>query len=169
MWQAPAPQFEITTLGLPGGKAGAFATVRHMRALVRENVRSPEILNAVASIIFLMPQHDQFAEVEAIFNFVRGQIRYMRDVVGVETLATPQMTMRRRVGDCDDQSTLLCTLCEAAGYPTRFVLAGYNGPEFEHVYCQIFLNGDWINADPTESHALGWEPPGAVVQWFERV
>ena len=78
--------------------------------------------------------------------------------------------MHRQVGDCDDKSTLLATLFECAGYPTRFVLAGYTYPGvFEHIYVQVFAGGDWINADATEPQALGFAPPDPVALDFERV
>jgi transglutaminase-like putative cysteine protease len=80
------------------------------------------------------------------------------------------MTLHGRLGDCDDQVVLLATLLEAVGYPTRFVVSGYNDPgQFEHVYLQAWLNDQWVNMDPTEQHPMGWAAPGAVALGAEIV
>jgi transglutaminase-like putative cysteine protease len=80
------------------------------------------------------------------------------------------MTLQGRLGDCDDQVVLLATLLEAVGYPTRFIVSGYNYPgEYEHVYLQAWLDGCWIDMDPTEHHPMGWAAPGAVAMAAETV
>ena len=169
MWHAPAPFFEAKLVDVPGGMSGAFDTVAKMRALVRAAKTDPEMLNQAVRCIFMQTEHDQRAECEAIFNYVRSHIRYVRDVAGIETLAHPRMTILRGVGDCDDQSTLLATLFEAAGYLTRFVMAGYSSMDYEHVYCEVFCNGQWFACDPTVREFFGWAPPNAQIMWIEKV
>lgn len=168
-----APMFPLhgTMIPLPSGMASAYATLRQMRALVNRWKVSPEILNAVTSIIYLTPPKDENAEAIALFDWVRDYIRYQRDVVGVEVLSNPVVTMQRMVGDCDDQATLLATFFESAGYPTRFVIAGYSSPGlFEHVYLQVLIHSQWIDADPTEEQfVLGDSPPNPIMLDFEKV
>jgi transglutaminase-like putative cysteine protease len=143
-------------------------TLRQMRAMVKACKIEPAIISAASQIVFLTPENDSRAELDALFNWVRDYVRYTRDVHGVETLADPVTTMRRRCGDCDDQTTLLATFFEAVGYPTRFVVAGYHGADFEHVYLQVMdSNGNWIDADPTVRNWLGWSPPDPTVIFFE--
>lgn len=165
-----APDFPLTVARVPtlSGNGGVFHTVRVMRAMVEAYKSDPEILRAVVGVVYLSPEHSQTAEVEALFNYVRDYIRYVRDPVGLESLTIPPITLHRQVGDCDDQTTLLATLLEAAGYPTRFILAGYQSRDYEHVYLEVFAGGQWIAADPIEkTSALGFEPPGAVSRWTE--
>lgn len=141
-----------------------------MRALVRAFRVNPQLRQAASSIIFTTPQRDQLAEADALFSWVRDSVRYVRDVHEVETLQTPLITWQSRLGDCDDQVTLLASLLESVGYPTRFVAAGYAQPGiFEHVYLQALLGVEWVDMDPTEPHALGWAPPDPVALMIERV
>lgn len=166
-----APRVSLTgRLGtLPNGNAGAYATVAAMRAMVRRYRTHPAIRSAALSITFTTPERDQLSEVDALFSFVRDHVRYVRDVRGVETLATPTKTIELLAGDCDDQSTLLAALLESIGYPTRFVIAGYNGsPYYAHVYLQALTREGWVNLDPTEDHAVGWAPANATRIWIER-
>lgn len=170
MFLAPTPSLTGARVPLPGGTAGVWQTLRVMRNLVNAHKTDPAMIQRAVSIVWTVPQKDELAEVAAVFEFVRDSIRYVRDVAGVETLCSPDKTLERRVGDCDDQATLLATLLEAVGYPTRFVVAAYSHPrELEHVYLQVFADGQWIDADPTESGPLGHAPPDPLAVYHERV
>lgn len=158
-------------LPTPDGKAGAYHTVGLMRAMVNDARVQPEILQTAHSLIGLSPIHGERSEAETLFNFVRDDVRYIPDVLGIETLTEPAFVLQRLSGDCDDKSTLLAALLESVGKPTRFVLAGYTPElrEFEHVYLQTLIEGEWLNADPSVPVPFGWEAPGAVVYWRENV
>lgn len=167
---AASPIFHTSFSHLSNGPRGSIETVRHMRALVKESSVDPALMNAAIGIIHMVPAQDQLAEVDALFEYVRGSIRYVRDVAHVETLSDPRMTLQRMVGDCDDKSTLLAALFEAVGYPTRFVLAGYASPDqFEHVYLQVLVNNFWLDADATVFEPLGYAPPHPQKIWIEGV
>lgn len=144
-------------------------TLRAMRALVRESRKSLDIRQAATTAVFLTPERDQLAEVDALFSLVRDSVRYVRDIHDVETLSSPEKTLAGRIGDCDDKATLLAALLESVGYPTRFVVAGYSTGELEHVYLQVFALNQWIDLDATEHMPMGWSPPDPVILMVERV
>lgn len=169
MWLAPDPSLTVARWPTLAGNAGVHHTVRTMRQMVETYKPDPEILRAAVGVIYLTPEHSQVTEAEALYNYVRDFIRYVRDPVGLEALTIPPVTLLRQVGDCDDQATLLATMLEAVGYPTRFVLAGYQSRDFEHVYLEVFAGGRWIPADPIEKQSVfGYEPPNYVSRWTER-
>ncbi len=166
----PHPQpLQGLTFATPEGRAGAIHTARLMRQMVQASRVDPVIIAAAQSIVGLQPPHDFNREALTLFDYVRSRVRYIRDVNEVETLTMPVHVLERMCGDCDDKATLLASLLEAIGFPTRFVLAGYTGSQFEHVYLQVLVDGEWISADPTIDVPFGWEAPGAVVYWVERV
>lgn len=169
MMLAPAPYLSGSVVQLADGVAGVDQTLRTMRELVNRCKTDLSIRQAATSAAFLQPEKDELSEVESVFNFVRDHIRYVRDVHGVETLMAPPTVLASRLGDCDDQSCLLACMLESIGYPTRFVVAGYNGGDFEHVYLQVWAGNRWVSMDPTEPHPMGWEPPGATVKAAESV
>ena len=140
-----------------------------MRGLINAGKIDPAVMRASHAIIYTQPERDEIGEAAALIDYVRDRVLYVKDVHGVETLCTPAMTLQRLIGDCDDQTTLLCALAEAAGYPTRLVMAGYSGAGFEHVYCQIFAAGQWYDCDPTERAHFGWAPPDPVSLFIESV
>lgn len=170
MRYAPIVQLSGTKSTVPAGRAGIFHTVAIMRSLVNQYRTNPDIRQAAVSCVFLMPEKNQFAEANAIFSFVRDSVRYVRDIHAVETISTPDKTLLTCIGDCDDQSTLLAAMCEAVGYPSRFVVAGYSdGENLEHVYVQILCGDMWVDCDPTEQRSFGWAPPGAQVVYVEGI
>lgn len=167
---APVPQLSAVVVGIPDGMAGTARTLATMRAIVQRFRVDPGIRQAATSIVFLTPEKDDISECRALFEYVRDHIRYTRDVYDVETLSTPDKTLSGLIGDCDDQTVLLASLYESVGYPTRFVVAGYNDPrQYEHVYMQVFCADQWVDCDPTEHVVFGWAPPDPVCIAYENV
>lgn len=163
MMLAPMPQLSGQVVTIHNGYPGIQQTVHAMRDLVNKYKTDVSIRQAATQAIFLAPAKDDYAEIEALFRLVQQGIRYCKDIHNVETLSSPTMTLAQRLGDCDDQATLLAALLETVGYPTRFVIAAYQAPGmYEHVYLQVFCHGQWLDLDPTEQNAIGWSPPGAV-------
>ena len=140
MFLAPVAPLSARVVTIPNGARGISATLRQMR------------------------------DYGAVFEWVRDMVRYVRDVHEIETLATPDKTLITRAGDCYDQTTLLAALLESIGYPTRFVVTGYQVRDvFEHVHLQVFAGAQWIDCDPTESESLGFSPPSPISTMIEKV
>jgi transglutaminase-like putative cysteine protease len=169
MLLAPEVPFSIDVLTLGDGIEGTWQTVAVMRRLARRGSRDARIRSSAVRVIWMQPAKSELHEVTALFEFVRDRIRYVRDPLCFESVAEPFKVLELGHGDCDDKATLLAAMLESIGYPTRFVVAGYRVPMPEHVYLQVFAGGEWIDADATESHALGYAPPHPVYLEFERV
>lgn len=167
---APIVALTAQSITIGDGMVGIMDTVSLMRRLAREGSRDIRVRNAAAQVIFLQPERSDLHEVESLFNFVRDHIRYVRDPLYYEAVAIPAQVLALGYGDCDDKSTLLAAMLESVGYLSRFVVTGYadaNRPE--HVYLQVLIGGQWIDADPTEHHPLGYAPPHPVYIWHEKV
>lgn len=113
------------------------------------------------SIVRGIPNKDFRGEVEAVQKWVRKNIRYTRDINGVETVATPDKTLEFGQGDCDDQSVLVATLLESIGFPTRFKAIGLSPGFYSHVFPEAEINGQWVSVETTLNVPLGWQPKDA--------
>lgn len=170
MLLAPTPQLSAVHRYYAGGLRGIRQTLAVMRDMVNAAKIDPGIRQQATSVVFTSPEKNEFAEVSRLLEFVQSNIRYTKDILGVETISSPQKTLAGRIGDCDDQTALLAAMCEAIGYPTRFVTAGYVTPNaVEHVYLDVCVDGQWLPCDPTERGPVGWEPPDALCVMFEKV
>jgi transglutaminase-like putative cysteine protease len=123
---------------------------------------STAVRHLALSLVADLPPKDYAAEVCALHAFVRDRIRYVRDIVGTETVQTPERTIINEAGDCDDKSTLLASLLEAIGVPTRFEAVGFTPGHWSHVLVQALLKNRWVSLETTVNVQPGWRPPGVV-------
>jgi len=95
---------------------------------------------------------------------VRDEIRYVQDTNGIELLHDPVTLLEIGAGDCDDKSILLASLLESIGHRTRFVAVAFEPDRFSHVWVQDYLDGRWVDLEPTEPLPFGVRVPtgGAV-------
>lgn len=141
------------------GVRGTLDTLKLMRSLTKEGKRSLTIRQLAASLVNGSRQKDYSAELHKIHAYVRDHIRYVRDIRGVETIQTPEKTLEFGYGDCDDKSTLVASMLESIGHPTRFVALGFRGGDFQHVYVETRVGDRWIGVETTEPVECGWTPP----------
>lgn len=148
-----------TLQAIPSGKSGVRETLRKMVKWVREYRVSPRVRQQALAIVGRVPQKRWIDEAEAVRRWVASNIRYTRDVAGVETLQTPDVTLRLRHGDCDDHAMLVAALLESIGAETRMVAIGAEPGQFDHVYAEVLIPGmGWLSAETTEPVSLGWVP-----------
>ena len=97
-----------------------------------------------------------------MFEWVRRNIRYTRDIFRVELLHTPRRMLELRAGDCDDMSILLGSMLVSTGHPVRLVLVGFRPDKphlYSHIYPEVNVRGRWIPIDATMPRPIGWAPP----------
>jgi len=148
-------------MSLPPGTAGTRATLNYMRGMVRRYKKAVPIRQLAFAIIDNVRGHKNFgAQVRAIHAWVQSNIQYVKDIRGVETLATPVKTLEFGKGDCDDQSVLVASLLESIGHPTRFVAIKLQpfGP-FVHVFTETKVGPRWYAVETTEPWPAGKGPP----------
>ena len=155
--------------GLPEGKAGTIATLRRMKELVRDAIRSPDqrTRNQALSIFQRegIPPRAYQREAMALHKFVRDQIRYVKDPIGVELIQSPQRTLEMGQGDCDDKSTLLAAMLMATGKPARFTAVGFKDRGFSHVLAEYLEGVKWVPLETIIPKPAGWFPSGVTSKY----
>lgn len=160
---ATRAQPDKSSLGfIPEGPAGIAQTLRIMGSMVMKYKTMLPVRNLAVQITSGLAGKDWRGEVQAVQDWVKSNIRYVRDIRDVETLHTPDVILQIRAGDCDDQSTLVATLLEAIGYTTGFVAVGFAPNEYDHVYAITRVGKGWLSVETTEPVAIGWRPDGVV-------
>lgn len=173
---------------LPEGQdASVDATVALMAEMAKGKfgARSPKIRAAAINIINgidpltgkkiggSVSNKDYFGMLEAIHNYVRDNIRYVKDVVGQETLSYPEETLfNSRGGDCDDMTILEIGLLGSIGLRSYPVVIGLVPGHFSHVYLHAEIPegrhrqaGKTFAADPImREWPLGMAAPDARVK-----
>jgi len=147
------------TIQVGDGLQGVKDTLHIMSRLTREYKKSPRVITLARMLTARVMPKDWYGEIVALHQYVRDAIRYVQDVEGVETLATPDRTIEEQAGDCDDKSTLLSALLGAIGHPSRFVAVGETVGTLTHVYVETKLGDGWLALETTENVPPGWAPP----------
>ena len=159
--------FKITTGKLPPGDAGVRKTVAIMAQLAQAGALRRDVRETAINIIRSAgtAPHDTCGELEALFAFVRDQVRFTGDVAGVETLQAPHYTLSVMAGDCDDRAVLLAALARSVGISAslkfRVIAANPARPgTYSHVYVVANVRGKEFALDPTYSSSrMGWQHP----------
>lgn len=137
-------------------------TVELIHNIIEEEKTKPAIRGLALKLIRNLPENNQLAEIRKLFYFVRDNIRFVKDVEGIETLQYPENTIKWKGGDCDCKMILLGSLLASIGHKVRFAIYKINNPhKYDHINIQVYLKrkGKWLTLDPTrKSRPLGWSP-----------
>ena len=164
--------------GLFGGDNGIVQTAQAISKLVYAALRDPDqaIRRKAESIIRGLPDHDDTAEIPALFSYVQSVFHYVGDPVDIEYVKSPQVidgevdNTGAFQGDCDDAVCYLSALLKSIGYNVVLVVtapsesaAGIptNSNEYTHIFLRVLMNdGTWLGLDPTaKDRPIGWETP----------
>ena len=155
--------------GIPSGVEGTRQTLRIMRELVREWKMHPRLRQLAKKITQRCPPKNIKCEVTSLHRYVQNTIKYIRDVQDVETVQAPDVTLRDKSGDCDDQAVLIGALLGSIGQPVRFVAVGFRPGQFAHVYAETPIGPNWVAVETTEK---GWpvgRKPRGVIHMVQKV
>lgn len=152
------PTYQLTTIA--NGKFGTAQTLSLMAQFVKTYKKAPPVRELALFLTKNIAQKDWRGEISAIHEFVKNDIRYVKDINGIETVQSPVQTLRLGAGDCDDKTVLAAALLEAIGHPTRLKAVGFIPNNFNHVFPETKIGNKWVSVETTEPVQLGWIPPG---------
>ncbi|HKM99463.1 MAG TPA: transglutaminase-like domain-containing protein [Candidatus Binataceae bacterium] len=151
---------------LLNGEPGTAQTIALMRRLIDQAVSDAQFVRFAIDIVRSVPAFEETSEVEALYSWVKRNIRFTKDPVTKEKLYPPAELLKIRAGDCDDIAMLLGALLIAIGYPARLITVSANAEqpnEFSHVYTEAEVptgSGNWIPLDAARVDSqFGLEPP----------
>jgi transglutaminase-like putative cysteine protease len=131
------------------GQAGIFETVKIIQAMIDVCKASPRLRTDAVRVIARLPKRTgKIGDADAIFRYLKGRVKYVPDIHGVEVLQTPRYTLRHGGGDCDDLTILLASFLEAIGVPTGIRIAGRGG-RWDHIYPVHWTGTAWRPIDLT--------------------
>jgi transglutaminase-like putative cysteine protease len=159
-WVVP----RISVVRVPSGTPGTLASARIIAQLIAEGARDFYVRQKAIEIFrqYRVPAKDRFGEVCALFDWVRRNIRYTRDIFRVELLHSARRMLELKAGDCDDLTITLGAMLVSTGHPVRLALTGFRPSKphvYSHIYPEVHVNGRWIAIDATMDRPIGWAPP----------
>lgn len=114
---------------------------------INENGVAVPIVEAWGLQLYLPPvgaspcaaQNDK-CEVQAVWNFLVANVRYVLDPDGYDLFCTLQRTLEAGAADCDDSTIAFAALLRALGFASVFArVVSTGGKRWEHVYPVVGL------------------------------
>jgi len=88
--------------------------IEYLRKLVEQGKRDPVVyefarraVNKKCGSNWCVPEKDNLAEIKALFQAIRGNVRYTSDIAGIDSYQAPRHTLKLRTGDCLPEGTQL--------------------------------------------------------------
>lgn len=134
--------------------------------LVKQGRSDPHI-KAVATEVILQSGvrfGDDIGELRAVYEFVQGRVRYIRDPYGKDVYQSAEDTLEKyKTGDCEDLTILIASMVLSIGYPVAIKLASIGGEIWDHIYPLAGIPPEipskWVAMDATIVNGrLGLEP-----------
>jgi hypothetical protein len=115
---------------------------------------------------------DDQCELQAIYWFVKNNVRYTGDITRKDTFQSSYRTLQFGGGDCDDHSVLCAVLALENGFETKFRITSNTGATWDHIFCMAATpkgsQRTWIALDTTLPRgSAGTLPPMASYKDFE--
>ena len=151
-------QTKVTLKAIPNGNTGIRVTLREMAKVVQQAKKNIVNRELSLSIVENLPPKCWSCEAKAIQQYVMNTIRYVRDIEGIETVATPEKTLEYGQGDCDDMVVLAATLLQCIGHPVRFIAVGFNNKALSHVLLETLIGNKWLPMELTAPLPFGEYP-----------
>jgi hypothetical protein len=154
----------IRMVRVPKGRRGTLTTARLIGCLIRSGAKDFYVRQKAIEIFraYRVPAKDRWGEVCALFDWVRRNVRYTRDIFRVELLHSARRMLELCAGDCDDMTILLGALLISTGHPVRLALVGFRPTKphaYSHIYPEVNVRGRWCALDATMPRPIGWAPP----------
>ena len=131
--------------------------------LVEEGSQDPFIRELTINILkaYGTREKDAMDEISAIFDWVKRNIKYVKDVICRDSYHTAARIVKMQVADCDDFTILLNSMLGSIGYQTGARIITVDPAKgFHHIYSIIRIpQGRWVALDASDKiHTVGTEP-----------
>ncbi len=128
---------DIRSRKLEGSKEGLDQSIKKIVDSV--NPSAEEVRNLAASLGRRFEAGD-FKQARKLYEYVRDEIQYIYDPFGMEEIQKPELTLKLRSGDCEDQAILLASLLLAVGFKPALLFADADNDGLpDHVYTAVYL------------------------------
>jgi len=175
------PRTLPTMSGLPDGGPDLVTgeiTTREIIKLAHKYKSDPLIRSLAVGICNDVESMDYHGEAIKIYEFVRDNVRFRRDIAGQELIQSPLVTLSQKysdkgigAGDCDDHTLLILSLLLSIGardMKCRIIKYSNLSPEWQHIYPVITFAGKEYAMDAIRKNCkFGYEAPYASKKDFE--
>ena len=149
----------------PAGWKHIKSSLKKIGELIESGSHDWQVRQLATAITAPVPSKNPTAEIAAIYNWVRKNIRYRYDPLDLEMLQSATRTVKERAGDCDCLTILIGSLCRSIGHNVLIRAVGSSKTAPEHVSAVVFDRQRWINCDPVLEPSGNITGPGTFAAY----
>lgn len=163
---------KLSFLGIGDGDEAIKNTLLQMKHLILNSDKedSSRIIKETAkNIVKTIPSNDYPLQVKTVVGWVRRNLKYCRDLFGVEELTSPVRILynikegrNTHSSDCDDYSIVIAALLRALGFRTMLQAVSVQGGRYDHARCAVYLKGEWVVIEGTKNIPVGQAQPSQL-------
>jgi transglutaminase-like putative cysteine protease len=144
--------------------------LRYVLKMIKKGRADPRMRKLAVTIVskkcgdgWCTAEKDPLAELKAIFDYVRENVRYVKDPVDKDLFQHPFRTLQFHAGDCDCYTILIACLVQQIGYPVRMrVVRTKDSQDWNHIYLTTGIKvGNkmvWKALDASVNKPAFWDP-----------
>ena len=151
---------DLSKVDIGAGDTSVEATLLFMKQLIlKSDMEDKErlIKETAKNIVKDIPSSDHYGQIKAITRWVRLNLKYARDIYGVEELTSPYRIIynilngrNTHSSDCDDFAILLAALLRALGFRTRLEAIAVQTQNYNHARMAVYIGGSWVVIEGTK-------------------
>ena len=149
----------------PAGWKHIKSSLKKIGELIESGSHDWQVRQLATAITAPVPSKNPTAEIAAIYDWVRKNIRYRYDPLDLEMLQSATRTVKERAGDCDCLTILIGSLCRSIGHNVLIRAVGSSKTAPEHVSAIVFDRQRWINCDPVLEPSGNITGPGTFAAY----
>lgn len=143
--------------------------VDRVKLLFQQAVKS--VYDPLARTLFAQatqgcPERDEECEIQQVFTFVRGHLRYTGDVRDLDTFQTLQRTWSLGIADCDDYAGAYAAILTAGGYRCGVMILAEDTKTYTHVLAVVEIPRNGVTDANRKIVALDGTVPEAYPGWL---
>jgi len=150
--------------------------VKYIVRMIQKGRSDPRIRALATQIVsqkcgkkWCIEERDYSGEVRAVFNWIRSNVRYVKDAIHLDQFQHPARTLEWGGGDCDDYCITMGSILQAIGYPIRLrVIQPKGSSDWNHIDLLVGLPPGaptrWVSLDASVNHPAGWAPPRRMIK-----
>lgn len=156
----------LSKVFIGNSKTSVEQTLLRMKELIIKSDTDDKerlVKSTAKNIVAAVPTNDYLGQIKHVVGWVRRNLRYCRDIYGVEELTSPyrvlyniQAGKNTHSSDCDDFAMLIAALLRSLGFRTRLEAVAVMSPRYDHARTAVFIGGDWCVIEGTKNVPVGY-------------
>jgi transglutaminase-like putative cysteine protease len=119
--------------------------IERLKKLIYQDMNHPKIRVLAQQIT--KGKTTDLEKARAIYNWIKQNIRYVREPEGLDLYQSPALTVELGRGDCEDASALFASIAKLSGLNVKLKVIAQKPTLWSHIYPLVLINDKYLPYD----------------------